>query len=50
MSFPGSISGVVQVRFQVPPGAGPLVPATVTPTVLGNNLRARVILIWTRSN
>jgi len=49
-SLPGSISGVAQVQFQVPPGSGPLAPFIVTPTVGGNTLRERLILIWTRSN
>jgi uncharacterized protein (TIGR03437 family) len=49
-NLPGSITGVAQVQFRLPRGSGSLVPVTVTPTVLGNNLRERLILIWTRSN
>jgi uncharacterized protein (TIGR03437 family) len=49
-SLPGSIAGVAQVQLQLPPGPGPLVPFAVTPTVVGKNLRERLILIWTRSN
>jgi uncharacterized protein (TIGR03437 family) len=49
-SVPGSISGVAQVRLQVPRGSGPLTPVALTPTVPGNTFRERLVLIWTRSN
>ena len=49
-SVPGAITGVAQVRFEVPPSLGPLAPFTVTPMVVGKNLRERLILIWTRVN
>ena len=49
-SLPGSIAGVAQTQLRLPPGPGPLVPFAVTPTVVGKNLRERLILIWTRSN
>jgi uncharacterized protein (TIGR03437 family) len=48
-SVPGSISGLAQVQLPLPPGAGPLAPFLVTPTVLGKTLRERLILVWTRS-
>jgi len=49
-SLPGATTGVVQVQLQLPPSSGPLAPVAVTPTVLGNDLRERLILIWARSN
>lgn len=49
-SVPGSITGVAQVRLQLPPGSGAPAPFTVTPTVAGKTLRERLILIWTRAN
>jgi uncharacterized protein (TIGR03437 family) len=49
-SLPGTIAGVAQVQLRLPPGSGPLAPFLVTPTVAGNTLRERLILIWTRSN
>ncbi len=49
-SLPGSITGVAQVQFQVPPGSGPAMPFLVTPTVLGRTLRERLFLVWVRSN
>jgi len=45
-TIPGSITGVAQVRLQLPPGAGQLVPFAVTPTVSGKTARERLILIW----
>jgi hypothetical protein len=48
-SLPGSITGVAQVQVLLPPVAGPVAPFLVTPTVNGNDLRERVMLIWVRS-
>ncbi|HXB71315.1 MAG TPA: hypothetical protein VNY05_23975 [Candidatus Acidoferrales bacterium] len=48
-SLPGSITGVAQLQLPLPPGSGPLVPLTVTPTIVGKTLRERLILIWARS-
>jgi hypothetical protein len=44
-SVPGSISGVAQVRFQVPVGVGAF---QVTPVVVGKGFRERLVLVWAR--
>jgi uncharacterized protein (TIGR03437 family) len=46
-SVPGSISGLAQVQFQLPPAltAGPY---TVTPSVSGVTLRERLFVVWVR--
>lgn len=48
-SLPGSITGVSQVQVLLPPVAGPVAPFALIPTVSGNALRERLILIWVRS-
>ncbi len=48
-SLPGAITGVAQVQVLLPPVSGPVAPFVTTPTVNGNDLRERLILIWVRS-
>ena len=48
-TIPGTLNGVEQVQFQVPPAPASTTAYPVTPTQLGVNLRERLALIWIRS-
>jgi uncharacterized protein (TIGR03437 family) len=49
LSLPGAITGVAQLRLQLPRGL-PLGPYSVAPMLDGKPLRERLILVWTRPN
>jgi uncharacterized protein (TIGR03437 family) len=46
-AIPGA-AGVVQVQLTVPQPLNPALPFQFTPLVAGKNMRARLVLIWTR--
>jgi uncharacterized protein (TIGR03437 family) len=48
-TIPGTLNGVEQVQFQVPPAPASTTAYPATPTQLGVNLRERLALIWIRS-
>jgi uncharacterized protein (TIGR03437 family) len=48
-SAPGSITGVAQLQFQAPVAPGPgMAGSVITPSLMGKNLRERLIVVWTR--
>jgi len=50
MTLPGALDGVEQVQFQAPASSASTAPySSVTPTLLGVNLRERLALIWVRA-
>lgn len=49
LTVPGTITGVGQVKLQLPPNLS-LFPSAVTPTLAGDSFREGSVLIWTRPN
>lgn len=49
-TVPGSLTALTAVHFRVPPVQDSLTPLAITPTLLGQTLRERLVLIWARPN